>query len=160
MSYTSGASSGTVAAGGNGYGASVTQLENPFRAYFDSYSSGLIIADTLNHNIVLWPINGANWTLLAGDLNGHSGSNSTMLNRPYDVTLDPMGNMYVADRDNHRIQLFMKGETEGITIAGVSGVSGSSASTLTYPRSVKLDNQLNLYVADSNNNRIQKFMRY
>ncbi|CAF4005724.1 unnamed protein product, partial [Rotaria sp. Silwood1] len=31
-----------------------------------------------------------------------------------------MGNMYVADRENQRMQLFMNGQTEGITIAGVT----------------------------------------
>jgi len=83
-----------------------------------------------------------------------------MLTRPTHVTFDPMGNMYVADRNNQRIQLFMNGETEGITIAGVTGITGSNSILLNQPWSIELDNQFNLYVADSSNNRIKKFVRY
>jgi len=74
--------------------------------------------------------------------------------------MDPMGNFYVADYANTRIQLFLAGQFEGITIAGRTGVPGSNASLLMYPYSMKLDNQLNLYVADSGNHRIQRFLRY
>ena len=71
-----------------------------------------------------------------------------------------MGNLYVADRNNHRIQLFMNGQLEGITIAGITSTIGSNSTLLTVPWSVALDNQLNLYVADSANHRVQKFLRY
>ena len=68
-----------------------------------------------------------------------------------------MGNMYVADKDNYRIQLFMAGQSEGITIAGVTNVFGNNSTLLYQPWSIRLDNQLNLYVADFYNHRIQKF---
>jgi hypothetical protein len=71
-----------------------------------------------------------------------------------------MGNVYVADRNNHRIQFFSSGGINGTTIAGVTGVSGSSNANLNTPWAVRLDGQLNLYVADCDNNRIQKFLRY
>jgi hypothetical protein len=51
----------------------------------------------------------------------------------------------------------MNGQSDGITIAGVSG---SNSTMLNSPFSIALDNQLNLYVADTNNQRIQKFLRY
>jgi len=41
-----------------------------------------------------------------------------------------------------------------------SRVEGVNATLLNYPASVKLDNQLNLYVSDRYNHRTQKFMRY
>ncbi len=63
-----------------------------------------------------------------------------------------MGNMYVVDRDNERIQFFPVGQSEGITIAGVTDIFGPNASPLNTSWSVKFDHQLNLYVADSNNN--------
>lgn len=40
----------------------------------------------------------------------------------------------------------------------MTGVNDSTATTLSWPRSVRLDSQLNLYVADSNNHRIQKIL--
>lgn len=160
MCYLSGASSGVVFSGLSGAGTGVTQLLGPYRIYFDSLSSSIIIANMLANNIVQVTENATSWTLLAGNFDGSLGNNSTSLYRPADVTFDPMGNMYVADRNNHRIQLFLNGQTEGITIAGITGVSGSNATLLNEPRSVKLDSQLNLYVTDSLNHRIQKFLRY
>jgi DNA-binding beta-propeller fold protein YncE len=71
-----------------------------------------------------------------------------------------MGNLYVADTGNNRIQLFLAGQTVATTIAGITGSPGSSSVQLNSPYSVRLDNQLNLYVADLTNNRIQKFLRY
>jgi len=76
------------------------------------------------------------------------------------MCLDPMGNMYICDHGNQRIQIFYAGQTNGSTIVGITNVSGNNATTLSAPYSVSLDNQLNLYVADTNNNRIQKFLRY
>jgi hypothetical protein len=95
-------------------------------------------------------------TLRAGDSNALAGNTSTLLNFPTDVTFDPMGNTYVADAYNHRIQLFLFGRSSGSTIAGLSGISDSNSTMLHPPYSVKLDNQLNLYVADASNNRLQK----
>ncbi len=46
------------------------------------------------------------------------------------VTLDPMGNLYVADRFNHRIQFFL---TSDITIASVNGQFGNDSNTFNSP---------------------------
>jgi hypothetical protein len=160
MCYLSGASSGTLIVGGNGFGTNITQLYNPVGIYFNSSSNSFILDNHYANNIVSWPIGATSWTILVGDINGNNGSNATMLTKPTDITFDPMGNMYVADRNNHRVQLFLSGQIEGITIAGVAGITGSNSTLFNQPWSVELDNQLNLYVADSNNHRIQKFSRY
>ncbi|CAF0747467.1 unnamed protein product [Adineta steineri] len=160
MCYLSGALSGSIVAGGLGSGTNNTQLSSPFGIYFDSLSNSLIIANGNANNIVRWTLGASSWTLLAGNANGMSGNTSTELNLPMDVTLDPMGNMYVVERLNHRIQFFPMGETVGTTIAGLTGISGSNSMLLNQPMSVTLDSQLNLYVADTFNSRIQKFVRY
>ena len=100
------------------------------------------------------------WTLVAGNINGSSGITSTSFTSPIDVKYDPMGNMYVADRDNHCIQFFSGGGMTSVTIAGITRVIGINATTFNVPWSVSLDSQLNFYVADSGNHRIQKFLRY
>lgn len=74
--------------------------------------------------------------------------------------LDPMDNMYVLDRYNYRVQLFLIGQSNGTTIAGATGRVGSNSTLLNIPTSFTLDNQLNLYVVDRNNYRIHKFLRY
>ncbi|CAF4136506.1 unnamed protein product, partial [Rotaria sp. Silwood2] len=107
MRYLSGASSGTVGVGGNGAGFSITQLSNPIGLCFDSTTNSLLIANYGANNIVRWIIGAQNWTFVAGIKNGSSGTTSNELNQPTDVTIDPMGNIYVVDMGNSRIQFFL-----------------------------------------------------
>jgi 6-phosphogluconolactonase (cycloisomerase 2 family) len=160
MKYTLNSTVGILVAGGNGAGISNTQLNNPRGLYFDSTTNSLVIANPGANNVVRWVIGAANWTLVAGDINGLSGSGSSTFNNPWDVILDLVGNVYVADRYNYRIQFFLAGQMNGSTIAGVTGVSGSSSIHLDEPLSVALDSQRNLYVSDSQNSRVQKFVYY
>ena len=160
MQYLSGASSGTVVAGGNGAGTGTTQLNGPFAIYLDLTSNSLVIANRGANNIVRWVIGASTWTLLAGDSSGLSGSSSTLLDGPCGVTFDSMGNMFVADTSNHRIQLFTVGQINGTTIAGTTGINGNTDSLLDTPYAVKVDKQNNLYVADTYNHRVQKFIFY
>jgi hypothetical protein len=160
MRYTLNSTVSTLVAGGNGAGNNNTQLNSPRGLHYDSRTNSLFIANPGANNVVRWVIGDSNWTLVAGDINGSSGNGSMTLNNPWDVTLDPIGNVYVADRYNNRIQFFLAGQLNGTTIAGVTGVSGGGSQYLDEPLGVALDNQLNLYVADANNDRVQKFVRY
>ncbi len=64
--------------------------------------------------------------------------------------------MYVADAKNNRIQRFLLGNTTGTTVAGQSnGIAGSNSSFLNYPNYVSVDSNGNIYIADSNNDRVQ-----
>ena len=160
MRYTLNSTIGTLVAGGNGGGNNNTQLNNPRGLYFDSTTNSLVIANPGGNNVVRWVIGASSWTLVAGSLSGAAGSSPTTFNNPWDVTFDPMGNMYVADRYNYRIQFFLAGQMNGTTIAGTSGQAGSTATKLDNPLSVALDSQLNVYVSDTQNSRIRKFVRY
>jgi sugar lactone lactonase YvrE len=160
MRYANNAASGVIIAGGNGSGTAGSQLSFPYGFYFDSFSNSLLIANAGVNNIVRWTIGASNWTLVAGDASGASGSSAILLASPSGVTLDPMGNIYVADMNNQRIQYFSSGQSSGVTIAGSTGSIGSSSTLLCAPSSVMLDNQLNLYVVDAGNSRIQMFPRY
>ncbi|CAF1287686.1 unnamed protein product [Rotaria sordida] len=152
--------SGNIVAGGNGQGINRTQLKSPIGLVYDSFSNSFIIGNYGAHNIIRWSLGASNWTHIVGSISGLLGNTSTLLNQPVGVTLDPMGNIYVADSGNHRIQLILNGQSEGTTIAGINGIYGSNSTLLYRPYWVKLDNQLNLYVADTFNGRIQKFLRY
>jgi sugar lactone lactonase YvrE len=150
---------GTLAAGGNGGGHTSTQLLSPRGVHFDSASNSLIIANYGAHNVVRWVLGATNWTLLAGSAIGIPGTSSTDLNYPTDVTLDSYGNLYVADTYNSRIQFYQPGQSNDTTIAGITSTLGSTATLLHYPYSMRLDAQLNLYVLDTYNQRVQKFAR-
>jgi hypothetical protein len=70
------------------------------------------------------------------------------LNVPKCVTFDKYENMYVIDQvNNGRVIMFYPNSLIGIPII-TSGLSN--------PISIAVDTQLNLYVADWNNNRIVK----
>lgn len=160
MKYTLNSSIGVLVAGGNGPGFNNTQLNASRGLYFDSTTNSLVIANNRTNNIVRWPIDASSWSLVAGNINGISGSDPTFLNGPGDVILDFMGNVYVTDTNNHRVQFFLAGQLNATTIAGVSGSNGTTATRLNQPYSLTFDSQLNLYVSDTNNHRIQKFLRY
>ncbi len=159
MQYLPGASSGTVVAGGNGAGYGNTQLMNPVGLYFDSSTNSLFIANFGAYNIVRWVLGASSWTLVAG-IGGTIGSTSTLLYNPGDVTLDSMGNVYVADTSNHRIQFFWAGQSNGTTIAGITSSPGSTSTQLYLPFGLAVDAQFNIYIADYGNHRIQKFLHY
>ena len=158
MSYLSNVP--TLVAGGNGSGTSNTQLNFPNGLAFDSSSNSLYIVNYASHNVVRWVLGESSWTLVAGSPAGTAGVLSTMLYYPIGLTLDAMGNIYVADYNNHRIQLFMRGKLNGTTIAGVTSTAGNHAYLLYYPYGVALDSDFNLFVVDRSNQRIQKFLRY
>jgi DNA-binding beta-propeller fold protein YncE len=160
MRYFSGASTGDVVAGGNGAGTGNNQLSSPCGIYFDSSSNSLIIANFAANNIVRWPIGASSWTLIAGSVNGIGGNTATLLDRPLGVVMDSWGNVYAADTYNQRIQFFLAGQSNGTTIAGITSTLGSTANLFRYPYSLALDSQLNLYVSDTYNFRVQKFFRY
>jgi DNA-binding beta-propeller fold protein YncE len=160
MKYSLNATWGVVVAGGNEQGPINTLLNKSYGICFDSSSNSLVIANTGANNIVCWVLGDTSWTLIAGDIGELFGSTPTLLRTPHDVILDSWGNVYVADVGNNRIQFFLAGQSTGITIAGITGISGTNSTLLDYPWSVALDTQLNLYVADFRTDRIQKFVHY
>lgn len=111
----------------------------------------------LNDNITLrWNTAG----ITVAGVSGLSGNLSNQLNRPWGLALTYDNILYVADPGNNRIQFFPPGQMEGRTIAGIVNKSGINATLFYEPVAIILDNQLNMYVADSTNHRIQKFLRY
>ncbi|CAF0928736.1 unnamed protein product [Rotaria sordida] len=159
MKYLSNSTSGTVVAGNNGQGMGTTQLNYPLGVYFDSSSNSLLIVNYGAHNVVRWVLGASSWTLVVGNT-GVSGSTSTLLFTPFDVTCDSMNNVYVADSGNHRLQFFFAGQSNGTTVAGITGTMGSTSTLLNQPTSIVVDAQFNIYVVDYANSRIQEFLHY
>jgi len=157
---------GTGSAGFSGDGAAATgaALSAPTSVAIDS-SGNLYIADLSNHRIRKVDTDGIITTIAGNGSASFSGdgadATSAALNSPIYVTVDNNGNLYIADRDNHRIR---KVSTDGIisTIAGTSsaGFSGDGAAatsaSLYQPSGVSIDSSGNLYIADRNNRRIRK----
>jgi DNA-binding beta-propeller fold protein YncE len=123
--------------------------------YFDAVSNSLFIANFGGHTVVRWVLADNHWTLVAGNINETNGSSSVLLNGPVGITLDPMGNIYITDSNTDHVPLFLASQSTGAT-----RIVGSNATLLTNLFWPLLDNQLNLYVTASTNDRVQKFNRY
>jgi DNA-binding beta-propeller fold protein YncE len=84
---------------------------------------------------------------------GQPGSGDGQFNSPSGIAVDSVGNVYVADTANNRIQKF---DDQG-TFLLKWGSAGSGAGQFTSPNGVAVDSTGNVYVVDSANHRIQKF---
>jgi sugar lactone lactonase YvrE len=95
---------------------------------------------------------------------GYSGdggpATKAQLKVPAGLTFDTKGNLYIADRGNHRVRKINK---EGIitTVAGngTAGFSGdggpATQASLNLPSGLAVDRKGNLYISDRSNNRVR-----
>jgi len=86
---------------------------------------------------------------------------SAQLDTPQGVAVDTAGNVYIADRGNHRVRKVTPGgvisTVAGTGTAGSSGDgSAASGATLNTPFGVCLDGAGNLYIAEFTGDRVRK----
>lgn len=149
---------------GDGSAATAAQLSFPVRVIFDA-AGNLYIADHTNHRIRKVTPAGIISTCVGTGTAGFGGdgglATAAQISFPVGVVFDAVGNMYIADRNNNRIR---KVNTSGIisTVAGTVGAGfggdGGQATSaqLSNPFGVAVDAAGNIYIGDSNNNRIRK----
>jgi trimeric autotransporter adhesin len=124
----------------------------------------LYIADTSNQRVRKVDTNGVITTVAGNGNAGFAGDGgpaiSAQLSAPWSVAVDGSGTLYIADSGNNRIR---KVAPNGVisTFAGngagkFSGDGSALTSSLNSPRGVYLDGAGNLYIADTQNNRIRK----
>jgi sugar lactone lactonase YvrE len=93
-------------------------------------------------------------------LGDNGPATSAQLSSPLGVAVDAAGNLYIADTNNNRIRKVSGGvitTVAGNGTAGFSGDSGPATSIqLNAPSGVAVDTAGNLYIADTNNNRVRK----
>lgn len=118
------------------------------------------------HNVIsLIDKQGRLKTVVGSGASGFSGDGGpaiqAQLQLPSGLTFDSQGNLYIADRANHRIRkVNRKGIITTVAGNGTAGFSGdggpATQASLKLPSGVVLDKQGNLYIADRSNNRIRK----
>ncbi|MEW6158046.1 MAG: cadherin domain-containing protein [Verrucomicrobiota bacterium] len=158
------AGTGTAGATGDGGPAIEARLSNPYGVAVDRLGN-LLIADRNNHRIRKVTPDGRISTLAGTGSSGSSGdggpATAARLNMPADVAVDAAGNVFVADRSNHRIRkISLEGIISTVAGTGLSGFSGDGesaiAARLNVPLGVAVDAAGNLFIADQGNSRVRK----
>lgn len=160
--------------------ASATTLCAPRGIAVDSLGN-LYVADTNNSRVLEYdaPLaTGMAATKVFGQANFTTSScaltttNATLC-LPFGVTVDSLGNLYVADTTDHRALRYAAPlTTPGMAAAEVFGqanfanktcndtaaaIGGLSANSLCFPQGLAVDSADNLYVADTGNNRVLEY---
>lgn len=156
-------SGGFIADGGP---ATSAELTNPYSVAAD-WSGNIFIADRDNN--IVRKINSAGiittyaGTGIAGTYGFGDGGPATKarLSGPTGVSVDNLGNLYIADQGNNCIRKVNSAGTittiAGSGIVGSIGIPGPAlGARFYYPQSVSADRTGNLYIADGNNNRVYK----
>ncbi|CAF1588571.1 unnamed protein product [Adineta ricciae] len=155
MRWSPGATNGTLVAGGYGSGSNANQLNRPSGLFMTYNSSSIWIADTVNSRIVRWD-SSATGTVVCGSY----GSGASQFYYPLDLFIDTSDSntLYVADTYNHRIQRWPSGATSGTTVAGQTGTCNNGYNQLCYPGAVVGNGNGYIYIADTSNDRIMRWM--
>ena len=118
---------------------------------FIDTDNSLYCSSIQSHQVVKRSLDSNNAQVIQVAGTGCSGFLSNMLQNPRGIFVDTNFDLYVADRENDRVQLFRAGQSNAITAAG----RGAPATiSLRLPSGVALDGDGYLFIADSHNDRI------
>ena len=137
---------------GKGCPGSYPQMLNEPRGLFVTINFALYVADSRNHRIQVFQQGVSIGKTAVGD--GAPGTIS--LNIPTTVVLDADGYLFISEHLNCRI--VGSGPDGFRCVIGCTGTSGAAPDLLLTPQSMSFDSYGNIFVADSGNNRIQKFL--
>ena len=156
---------------GDGGSATAARLAFPAGIAFDKVGN-LYVADSLNNRIRRVTPQGTITTVAGSATSGFGGdggpATSARLAQPQAVAIDAAGNLFIADTQNNRIRrVSITGTITTVVGSGVCSVTGprggysgdggpSSAAQISCPTGVAIDSSGNLFIADSQNNRIRK----
>lgn len=153
----------TAGYSGDNGAATAAKLNKPFSVVADVVGN-VYISDGGNH--VIRKVNTAGMiTTYAGiGMPGNAGdlgpATAAMLNNPQGIALDTLGNLYIADADNHEIREVSGGMIYRVAGTGTNGYSGDGGmamgAKLYSPAAVAVDPLGNIYVADYYNNAVRK----
>ncbi len=157
------AGNGTAGFSGDGGPATSASLNFPHSVFVDG-SGNIYVADIRNNRIRKVDTSGIISTVAGNGTEAFSGdggpATSAGLNFPYDVFVDELGNIYIADQHNHRIR---KVDTSGIISTVAGGGTGAlgdggpaTSASLNNPRGVFMGGSGVIYIADHLNHRIRK----
>jgi streptogramin lyase len=140
-------SNSTVVVAGNGTFGSLPNMLNVPNGIFVDQNFSLYVADSYNNRIQRFN---------QGQLNGTTVALGALtLSYPTGVILDGDGYLFIVDNGHSRI--IGSGSTGFRCVVGCSG-SGNQSNQLNSPRSMAFDSYGNMFVVDTSNKRVQKFL--
>jgi sugar lactone lactonase YvrE len=157
------AGNGTSGFNGDGGPATTASFMNPYSVAVDT-AGNLFIADVDNQRIRKVTPAGIISTVAGTGTAGYNGdggpATSAQLDVPMGVAVEAAGNLFIADGGNNRIRKVTPGgvitTVAGNGFRGFSGDGGPATSAwLDYPDGVAVDSAGNLFIADTQNNRIR-----
>jgi sugar lactone lactonase YvrE len=166
IATVAGNATGSYGFSGDGGQATSAMIDNAYGIACDT-SGNIYIADTFNQRIRKLTVSTGIITTVAGNGSfGYGGdggqATSAMLSYPFYVALDTSGNIYIADAYNYVIRKVSISTGVITTMAGngtrgYSGDGGQATSAMMKDSfGVVVDTSGNVYISDSNNNRIRK----
>ena len=132
-------------------GTSVISLSESCFGLFVDINNTLYCSPENKHQVIKTSLDAGSTAFTTAAGTGSPGSAANMLHMPQGLFVDIQMNLYVADSNNSRIQLFTSGQTDGIPKAGASA---SGTIDLLFPTDVTLDANGYLFIVDSNQHRI------
>ncbi|MFC1800608.1 Ig-like domain-containing protein [Nanoarchaeota archaeon] len=145
-------------------------FDSPSGVSVDS-NGDIYVADTLNNRVSKWDSSGnaVGWFGIGNGWQTVAGTVPTNLRRrfngPMDIYVDSNGDIYVADTNNHRVSKWNSSATHIGWIGSAQngwwttsgGTAGSDYQSFDLPSGVFVDSSGNIYVGDSNNDRISQW---
>lgn len=160
------AGTGIAGFGGDGGPATGAQLNFPYGVAVD-LNGNLYIADLNNNRVRRVTPDGSIATYAGSGGNGSSGdggpATAAQMLSPRNVAVDSAGNLYISEFAAHRVRKVTPNgiiaTAAGTGIAGFRGDGGpATAAQLAFPAGLALDRLGNLYIADSQNQRIREVL--
>jgi trimeric autotransporter adhesin len=150
---------------GDGGLATSARLYNPHDVAVDG-SGNIYIVDTYNHRIrIVTKSTGVITTVAGNGISGYSGdgglATSSQLDGPSGVTFDASGNIYICDSGSNRIRIVTKSTGIISTVAGTGALEYTddgglaTSAKLYHPGGVAVDASGNIFIVDTNSNRIR-----
>ena len=147
------------------------EFSSPSGLALDKDNGILYVADTSNHKIQLLSLTGGSSDSLSfSNEFGERGTSDSRFDKPTDLAINSNDILYVVDTENNRIKMYdLTGGSscpsgtdeiieDEVCFDDTFGSSGSSDGKFNSPTKIAIDkDNRDIYVVDSDNNRVQKF---
>ena len=139
----------TIVAGTGSPGSTPALLNGPYGIFVD-VNFDLYVADCYNDRVQMFQLGQSDGVTVAGS----TATGTITLNYPTAIVLDADKYLFIVD---YYCRVVGSGPNGFRCIVGCTGSSGPAANQLSSPWSLSFDSYGNIFVADTDNDRVQKF---